>query len=119
MKITYAYIEENLFNLGQSADGHAIDGLRYSLVVKTANGRRFAHYYDVQQSIEWDGDVHTIVCWADAEMEKLDALKDRVNKAGAIDQNNGYWSEIEPVYGTEAWLDQVALEAEYNEAFAA
>jgi hypothetical protein len=116
MKITYAYIEENLFNLGQSADGHAIDGLRYTVVVKTANGRRFAHSFDVQQSLEWDEDVHTIVQWDDADMEKLDALKERVNKAGSINPDNGHWVEIEPQYGTKAWLDYEVSENSFYAA---
>ena len=111
MKITYAYIEENLFHLGVSADGHDIDGLRYSVVVKTGYGRRFAHTYDVQQSLEWDEDRAIVVDWADADMDKLDSLRERVLKAGVIDIDNGYWVEIEPQYGTQAWLDYAVTAA--------
>jgi hypothetical protein len=111
MKITYAYIEENLFKLGTNGDGHDVDGLRYSIVVKTAYGRRFAHNFDVAQTGEWNEDRLTPVDWDEAEMEKLEALKDRINKTGAINPDNGHWVEIEPQYGTEAWLDYAVTAA--------
>ena len=112
MNATYeAYAVSDLYEAGIACDGHPFIAEKYYVLIENAAGRRFRHnaiFNGTKQVVcEDTGEVN----FADLREEasaKADRLAARVNAAlaagGKLDA--GLWEEVDPAYGSDAYIDQ-------------
>jgi hypothetical protein len=106
-----ASVVSDLFNAGYSCDGHPFIAEQFYVVIENAAGKRFRHqaiFNGTQQVIcEETGDAHFPDLRAEASA-KADRLAARVNAALDAGQfiSPTFWDEIDPAYGSDAYVDQ-------------
>ena len=106
-----AHVATDLYNAGYSCDGHPFIAEQYYVVIENQAGRRFRH------TTTFNG-TQEVVCPESGEsyfpdlrqqaISKAHKLAVRVNealKAGKF-LSPTFWDEIDPAYGSDAYVDQ-------------
>ena len=106
-----AIVASDLYQAGVTEDGRPFIAENYYVIVENAAGRRFAHnvvlngavvHFDDEEMCHYFEDVREE---AKAKVEALCARISAALEAGrALDAT--YWNEIDPAYGSDAYVDQ-------------
>ena len=106
-----ASVASDLYNAGFACDGHPFIAEQFYVFIEKAAGKRFRHqaiFNGTQQVIcEETGDA----CFPDLRAEasaKADRLAGRINAALEAGKfiSPTFWDEIDPAYGSDAYVDQ-------------
>lgn len=106
-----AYAVSDLYNAGYACDGHPFIAECFYVLIEDAAGRRFRHnaiFNGTERVVcEETGDS----CFPDLRQEasaKADRLAARVNAALAAGNklDAAFWDEVDPAYGSDAYVDQ-------------
>ena len=106
-----AYAVSDLYNAGYACDGHPFIAECFYVLIEDAAGRRFRHnaiFNGTERVVcEETGDS----CFPDLRQEasaKADRLAARVNAALAAGNklDAAFWNEVDPAYGSDAYVDQ-------------
>lgn len=105
-----AHIASDLFEAGKTEEGFPIVGELYYVIVENDKGRRFRHFHNFKGiNVEFveDGLV-AISDLRDAAVSHALDLMHRVNAALAkgMKLDDELWAEIDPVYGSSAYVSQ-------------
>jgi len=112
MNATYeAYVASDLYEAGRACDGHPFIAEKYYVLIENATGRRFRHEKSFAGAevveCEETGEVNfaDIRETAKAIVEDLAA---KVNAALASGKalTSSCWFEVDPAYGSDAYIDQ-------------
>ena len=112
MNATYeAYVASDLYEAGRACDGHPFIAEKYYVLIENAAGRRFRHEKSFAGAevveCEETGEVNfaDIRETAKAIVEELAA---KVNAALASGKalTSSCWFEVDPAYGSDAYIDQ-------------
>jgi len=112
MNATYeAYVASDLYEAGRACDGHPFIAEKYYVLIENATGRRFRHEKSFAGAevveCEETGEVNfaDIRETAKAIVEELAA---KVNAALASGKalTSSCWFEVDPAYGSDAYIDQ-------------
>ena len=112
MNATYtAYVASDLYQAGFSCDGHPIIAECFYVLIEDAAGRRFRHNATFNGTEEVVCDETGDSCFPDLRQEasaKADRLAARVNAALAAGNklDAAFWDEVDPAYGSDAYVDQ-------------
>jgi len=112
MKATYnAYVASDLYQAGISCDGHPFIAEKYYVLIENAAGRRFRHNKSF-------AGVEVIQCEETGEtgfqdlrnkvMATVEDLAAKVNATLAAGKplTAACWSEVDPAYGSDAYVSQ-------------
>jgi hypothetical protein len=112
MNATYkAYAVSDLYEAGIACDGHPFIAEKYYVLIENAAGRRFRH----EKSF---AGVEVVECEETGEVNFADIRQDvvaiveelaaRVNVALALGKalTASCWFEVDPAYGSDAYIDQ-------------
>jgi len=112
MQATYAaYVASDLYNAGNSCDGHPFFAESFYVVIENVRGTRFRHvasFRSTQRLIcEETGEAYFNNLHQEAS-DKAERLAARVNDAFASGKGIdwAYWVEIDPAYGSEEYQSQ-------------
>jgi hypothetical protein len=119
-----AYVISDLYDAGRDMDGQCYIADCYYVVAEDEHtGRRFAHdhrFFGAKLCVDDDGEYG----YEDIRKEqsaKADALCDKINarlKKYAFEismLNLAHWEEIDPAYGSDAWISQGTDAKRYHE----
>lgn len=112
MNATYtAYVASDLYQAGFSCDGHPFIAECFYVLIEDAAGRRFRHNATFNGTEEVVCDETGDSCFPDLRQEasaKADRLAARVNAALAAGNklDAALWDEVDPAYGSDAYVDQ-------------
>jgi len=99
-------IDDPLYKVGEADDGSDFSAECYVVQVETPCGRRFSHKHGFPTSeLCYTEDGHE--AFTDEREEKraqAERLADRIRSAGRI--NLDHWFEVQPVYGSQAYVGQ-------------
>lgn len=106
-----AYAVSDLYEAGIASDGHPFIAEKYYVLIENAAGRRFRHEksfagVDVVECEE-TGEVN----FADIRQDVVaivEALAEKVNVTLALGKalTASCWFEVDPAYGSDAYIDQ-------------
>ena len=112
MKATYnAYVASDLYQAGISCDGHPFIAEKYYVLVENAAGRRFRHNKSF-------AGVEVIQCeetgetgFKDLRNEVMATVEDLAAKVNATLASGkpltaACWFEVDPAYGSDAYVSQ-------------
>ena len=125
MNATYeAYVASDLYEAGRACDGHPFIAEKYYVLIENATGRRFRHEKSFAGAevveCEETGEVNfaDIRETAKAIVEELAA---KVNAALASGKalTSSCWFEVDPAYGSDAYIDQGTESKRFFEELAA
>jgi len=125
MNATYeAYVASDLYEAGRACDGHPFIAEKYYVLIENATGRRFRHEKSFAGAevveCEETGEVNfaDIRETAKAIVEDLAA---KVNAALASGKalTSSCWFEVDPAYGSDAYIDQGTESKRFFEELAA
>jgi hypothetical protein len=112
MNATYtAYAASDLYQAGYSCDGHPFIAEKYYVLIENAAGRRFRHeksFAGVEiVECEETGETNFVDIREDAKTI-VDDLVSKVNVALALGKSltSSCWFEVDPVYGSDSYIDQ-------------
>ena len=112
MNATYkAYAVSDLYEAGLASDGHPFIAEKYYVLIENAAGRRFRHektFPGVKvEECEETGEV----CFADIRETAKTIVEDLAAKVNATLASGkaltaSCWFEVDPAYGSDAYIDQ-------------
>jgi hypothetical protein len=98
-------VDSELYVAGMTEDGEAYTAEEYFVVIESVDGKRWAHMTSWKGCKVHHDDLHGTVSFEDIRNEaflQADRLSLRVSLAKSIDLQ--YWNELEPVYGSVAYM---------------
>lgn len=93
-------IVTDLYSPGLSDDGTEFTAEVYSLVREFKNGRRSMYCESFFGAEKWENEGS----WGYADVRK-EAFKAAEARLEEVKDTGEGWSEVEPAYGTQAWLN--------------
>jgi hypothetical protein len=116
-KIIDVRTESNLYSAGRDEDGEEIYGESFKVVVEFEGGEAYCHeqaFPTVKLEAVWCDDINEMVLGNAINPEEQKAKAERlcarvlrhVEAGGKIDMD--HWTFYRTVYGTQAYLDEVA-----------
>jgi len=112
MNATYqAYAVSDLYEAGLACDGHPFIAEKYYVLIENATGRRFRHektFPGVKvEECEETGEV----CFADIRETAKTIVEDLAAKVNATLASGkaltaSCWFEVDPAYGSDAYINQ-------------
>ena len=112
MNTTYtAYVASDLYEAGISCDGHPFIAEKYFVVIEDAAGRRFHHEKSFAGAEVVECEETGEVNFADIRQDVVaivEELAAKVNIALALGKalTASCWFEVDPAYGSDAYVDQ-------------
>ena len=112
MNVIYkAYAVSDLYEAGLASDGHPFIAEKYYVLIENAAGRRFRHEKTFPgikvEECEETGEV----CFADIRETAKTIVEDLAAKVNATLASGkaltaSCWFEVDPAYGSDAYIDQ-------------
>lgn len=111
-------IEADVYSSGVTEEGQRYTAERYYVQAETASGRRFRHFTNFNTSVRVeerteDGDY--FVYFTDTREEARAKAKRLLNRILEVngDLDFEYWTEVDPRYGSMAYVNQGVEEARW------